>query len=137
MNSHLFCIDICLRCLDICIWHLISSCYKYTLSLCYHLFTSCYTCLQVVTSSCTNTFGSDVSTRSMTYHHVLKSRSEMTWRSTKRSTKTGLKNISHTTVVAFLYLFIYLSIYVYVLSWYIWVTVSRAAYSLVALNLKL
>ena len=66
------------------------------------LFTStrclCVTiCLQVVTSSCINTFGNDVAARSMTYHYVRKSRSEMTWRSTKRSTKTGLKNISHTT----------------------------------------
>ena len=47
--------------------------------MCYHLFTSCYTCLQVVTSSCINTFGNDVAARSMTYHHVRTSRSEMTW----------------------------------------------------------
>ena len=35
--------------------------------------------------------------KSRSYHHVLESRSEMTWRSAKRSAKTGSKNILHTT----------------------------------------
>ena len=76
------CIDICLSCylqvlqVGTCC-HLFTSCY--TLSLCYRLFTSCYTlsfvyklvhvviCLQVVTMSF-----------KFMYHHVRKSRSEMT-----------------------------------------------------------
>ena len=89
------CIDICLSC------HKLSFVYKLVhVVICLqvgtrcHLFTSCYTLsfvyklLHVFTMSF-----------KFTYHHVRKSRSEMTWRSAKRSAKRGSKVVLYTTYI--------------------------------------